>query len=1285
MDGSAASAGLSLQEVPLVYAQKDDDSMIRVRSKFHQTPPYTPPLRVESMAGGRLIGNANFVSYRAIGKQIFLWENTVYDGRPANSQPKSESGSAIAIQLPECAARNGVSIFESADKQVLSVCVVTCAKTVHRFCYKLEPQLSFADAAREEVAYAMTSIPLQTSITSVCWLDECNTVVGADNGSVVALNVGLSIFGHSASSFHEVPLTDHSVLQWVWNGLGLNNNKPQPILAIAPVPDTPNDPDSGATSDTLIVTLSADLVLRVWSYEQQSCLCNQNLRALLESDTVIAQASIRFVGASQRLLIHITSHQPVKTKEIVLFRGELNSRSLDLEVIRRFVVNVEPSVRLVDFTVDATKLYSVWRSASDDFVFVHPLALTGPKIVPGQVVGGMQTFSRRQLDEDNQCDATDLSLIDAYFLQRLFAADRFNEECIRTALGSGGVGPLRRQVADAIHREWLSQDKRHLKESHLVRIDVWKQFVQQCAKHWATENIPLGIAVSIAGSPVLLRRNHMSIFFPSTRSIVSTSPQVHELQTLVVPFFEGYPHSELEQSFHREWNIDIHVDLTAPSLLDTVRKSLHHGLLHTTEPGRALPHLLVRVAALLTGDAAAQIAGLDALVQQLTLFDPAASPNSEAPRDPTLDPVDMSMALHRMSAVVIHDMFTAACSVLYFLALLDDTQPTILAPSTLQHVASALVPRAVSILRTWTYYKWLFAQSSISNGRMVMQDFAQEEDFSRSRLGDAVLALLHSAYENPSLLSHLKETQRHDVLRVVVRFYLQRLGNEEGPEKINCTRLLGDALVADAANEQNNDEAYVAHCLERAVRCYVAVLSMEAAMPTSSSTILYDVTAHLKENIPRSQGRFLVSFLQASLAYARNDAMSEFVWYNLLKASLAEKLYHDALLALHRVVTVATDSEECIRHFVLHLCDAGRLDVITGFSWGAIEDRVEALLIWQAANTHANLTIKRPSQNSVVLHRLLYSFYVKRARYAHAARAMHTLFQRLQVDAFSLEVLRAQRDALLAASNVLKFLEPDHRWFVAHQHEEMQADDPLDVVTAADVDRDLVVVRGKLLLVPVSSMVLSQTSAPEVVSLLLKHLNPECMSAHIELAVAISRAHDLDVKVVVRAVSRDFAFSSGTERHLKQLLMHLHDKNLYLAAIDSLLDHHAAIPEWLRIDAVASGSLAGQAILSLYLKHGVLEESVELATRLIPSTNVSEAAFRDAVANGSQTWIPYTLLDDLLNACTHAIREEESRGNSSYVSTLKATTATLTQSLEGYFKYLKVLDTATAATRRHIQ
>ncbi len=342
--------------------------------------------------------------------------------------------------------------------------MVTCAKTVHRFCYKIDVNL-FANEGRDEVAFAMTSLPEQTTITAVCWLDECNVAIGADNGAMIAVNIGMShsILSSTAPSFHEVSLKDHhsatTPLQWVWGGLGLDkmDDRQQAILAMVPVPDDGMMPTHDVPHvndmkiDTYILTLSADYVLRLWSYKQQKCLVRQtiatelgirmdshhNHRSSRAEDHVHGIFAIRAQMSmivqdlnahehehsppyERRILLHVTSspqsynnvnnHDHYNHNDIVMLRGDISPQALDVDVARRFMVDVHkpttttttssssaslpsPSssaatiLQLVDFVVDGTNLYSVWRSSEvEDLVVVYPLAWTGPKIVLGHVV-----------------------------------------------------------------------------------------------------------------------------------------------------------------------------------------------------------------------------------------------------------------------------------------------------------------------------------------------------------------------------------------------------------------------------------------------------------------------------------------------------------------------------------------------------------------------------------------------------------------------------------------------------------------------------------------------------------------------------------------------------------------------------------------------------------------------------------------------------------------------------------------------------------------------------------
>ncbi|OQR93356.1 hypothetical protein THRCLA_08459, partial [Thraustotheca clavata] len=451
---------VTLQEVPLAYVEKESQALFRVRSKITHAPAHAPPSNVAGIGGGFVLQSNRFVSYRAIGKQVLLWESVVHDGKAEAPGEKA----SLSIQLPESVAPNGIRVFESLDKQYVSICVVTCAKTIHRFCYKIEANL-FASEGRDEVAFPMTSLPLHVAISAVCWLDECNVVIGADDGSMIAVNVGLSIFGHTQASYHEVALADHSGLKWLWGA-----RKKTSVLRIIPIPDQQND-----GTDTLVLSLTADAVIRVWSYEQLSCLSSQEIgEALgLEKDQVANAASIVFVpeeNSSHRLLIHTTS--PYTSNDIIMLRGDITAKSIELDIARHFVADIEPSVRLVDMAIDHSNIYAVWRSADKDYSVVYPLTLTGPKKVSGQHVASWTN------DDDDivPADLTETQQIDSFFFQRLLS--RYNEECLRQTLAILSNQPvdgvrLRRAFLDIVHGRWSLKDSKRA-DPIALRTAVWQ-------------------------------------------------------------------------------------------------------------------------------------------------------------------------------------------------------------------------------------------------------------------------------------------------------------------------------------------------------------------------------------------------------------------------------------------------------------------------------------------------------------------------------------------------------------------------------------------------------------------------------------------------------------------------------------------------------------------------------------------------------------------------------------------------------------------------------------------
>ncbi|OQR92211.1 hypothetical protein ACHHYP_03952 [Achlya hypogyna] len=1247
MGGSAVPA---LQEVPLAYVEKETDSVFRVRSKLQQVPAHAPPQRVESLGGGFVLQKTRFVSYRAIGKHVLLWENAIQDD--SNGLEKVTSGKAsLAIQLPESVAPHGVRVFESLDKQFVSICVVTCAKTVHRFCYKIESAL-FSSEGRDEVAFAMTSLPLQTAISAVCWLDECNVVVGGDDGAMVAINVGLSIFGHSHASFHEVALADHAGLQWIWGGFGLGAARAHAVVAIVPVPDTSSD-----NSDTLVLSVSADYVARLWSYEQLACLCSQALAPALglsaDADAAVA-ASMAFVD--NRVLLHATSAH--KATDIVLLRGDLSAKGINLDVARRFVIDQLPTnVRLVDFAVDDHRLFSVWRALHGDYVVQHPLALTGPKHVQGVVVGGLQAWTAKHATDDDALpkDVVDMQQIDSFYLHRLFVSGRFNDECLRQTLATLVAAPsatvdgprLRRALLDAVHRQWSLQETKGA-NPYTLRVTVWRHVLSVAAKHWATENVPLGfVACELLGSPVLLRRNHMSIFFPSPAAIVSPRPAaVAELHDAVLPFFAAFPMATYYASLQRQWQSDLDADVVAAVSIDDV---LQAGLLADTTAGRGAPTVCARTAAVLSGDAATQIAVLDALVAHVQLPE---TPSTPALASADVAATDLALALHRMGAVVVQELLAAAATSACLAAFLLDAQPSFLAPATVRHLESATLPSLLAAVTRWAGVHWLAGQTLPTTGGAVLQAFAAtqlDDVVVDSDLGAATMAFLHRVADTPTLVTFLESHRLHSVLRVVLR-------QREGADDARHTYLLGECLLIEGVGSAS------ALCFERAVCHFVRVVHLEGP------ALVVDITGLLKEHLPRGCEGHLVAFLQAALVDVNDDVTCEFMWYNLFKLYVADGAYEAAHGALQRLVALGTSGpslDECVRYFVLQLCDAGRLDVVCDFGWGEFEPQVEELLLWQAANTHAHVAVARSSQSAAALYRLLYSFYVARNRYVHAARAMYSLFLRLELEPFNPALLEVQRDALLAAANVLELVPADHKWFVSQAGLASDAgDSALAVVTAADVGKQLLLVRGKLAL-PGDAGEFGKLSAPEVVSLLLTHLSstPRTALQTIELATALASAFALDLKVVVRAVTRAWIAATVPESLLETVLVHLANPELSLAAVDTALSLRVAVPRWLReyILAASRPSGAGQKLLALLLQHGALEDALATADALVPATSgLSPDAFG---YKAESSWLPYALVDTLLESVAS-------------VESLQPQATAFTHKLETYFRYVKALDTA---------
>lgn len=605
------------------------------------------------------------------------------------------------------------------------------------------------------------------------------------------------------------------------------------------------------------------------------------------------------------------------------------------------------------------------------------------------------------------------------------------------------------------------------------------------------------------------------------------------------------------------------------------------------------------------------------------------------------------------------------------------------------------------------------------------------------------------------------KTERADAQHAAVQRAVQSIGE--------CLAREGHAAAASAALSAASDREVQAHarwCFEQAVRCFRIGLSSylsdhdePSRLDRAAERFVYDTIGLLKETAPRAHADLVLDFLwtvvtQALTRSGESDgALQTFVWVNVFKCSVERQRFRDAHVALmhtldasagldvggaaargreHAPLTTAT---ECVTYFVNELCRYGQLDLVCDLEWGALASDVETHLQWQAAN--ANVVSAADGSSSVdaavlTYHQLLYAYYMRRQEPANAAAAMHALYLRLRLAPLKARsALEAQRNALNTAQTALLALPAANRWIVRKYHGEellvsarssrVAAEStttksvdrlPLDIVTLADMTRDLAVLDGKLQLLHLGrcdeSVLLSTMDGDDVVALLVDAAIAVCeqstrttlakereSSLALELALAIAtKSASQRFSPITKSLARycvSVAHRVGIEslcwRLLEDVLAAL-DRDCeraslaqYEVAAATILDWHVKIvlPPWLvaRLGDRKGGNPSK--LLQLYLQHGLLRDALQLADAMVPDEllSESEARFQQRVAAQSAAlpWLPYTLFDALLDAVDTAVRAS----SSSSARALQDDAQQFRAKLTSYFKYIALLEDARAA------
>lgn len=677
----------------------------------------------------------------------------------------------------------------------------------------------------------------------------------------------------------------------------------------------------------------------------------------------------------------------------------------------------------------------------------------------------------------------------------------------------------------------------------------------------------------------------------------------------------------------------------------------------------------------------------------------------------------------------------------------------------------------------------LNASAALKRARTVLQiALANNSNAVRSEEAQSVLGaftrevLRVVAQPSEPLVRFLQKRKQFALLRAMLSCSLSDVSlhtlkyespDQGGPEVHRLVRAIGECLAREglvAAHAGGDTASTHAHwCFQQATRCLSICLSAflldhdDARADQAAERFIYDTVGLLKETVPRGFFAYTLEFLWAVVAHALPRAgdsdsapLQTFVWVNVFKFSVEERRFRDAHLALMHTLDVSSaalahmnddsadgatatattttlsTSAECVTYLVKELCQYGHLDLICELQWGALEPNVEAHLAWQAAN--ANVVAKDGSVDPSVVrfHHLLFAFYARNHQPANAAAAMHALFLRLQLapTTTSTASLRAQRDALLAASNALLALPLANRWLVRKFHaEELPRRDnsaaadrvPLNIVTSHDIARELAVLDGKMQLLHLGrsadSALLSAMDGDDVVALLVDAALACCdrtywtaRTKQQESAVAVELARDIatksamDYSKITKSIARycvSVAHATGFDSLCWQLL---HD---FLRALDSdsdkdcaLTQYHVAaatilewkvklvLPSWLyaRLAHRTSGNPAK--LLRLFLTHGLLLDALTLADAMVPDEllSESESGFRQRVdaPSASLPWLPYNLFDALLDSVDAVVRTGTGHRSNNNME-LRGRVTQFKEKLTSYFKYVALLEEARAA------
>ncbi|XP_029379630.1 nuclear pore complex protein Nup160 isoform X2 [Echeneis naucrates] len=568
----------------------------------------------------------------------------------------------------------------------------------------------------------------------------------------------------------------------------------------------------------------------------------------------------------------------------------------------------------------------------------------------------------------------------------------------------------------------------------------------------------------------------------------------------------------------------------------------------------------------------------------------------------------------------------------------------------------------------------LFYQTS-ARRIIVSQFFSQQHSSSLlvwSHMISTVVTLLaqllwpsNPGFQFPEcLMANCQYTQLQEYVRLVGPWCQVNIGS--------CRFMLGQCYLANGEGQ-------------KALQCF-----QEAATEVEKEEFLMRLTGSEEEEaaaIPRLQyynkvlrlledvglPELVIQLASLALTEAVSDVSSQAaLWTRIFKHHL--DLGHNS--EAYEALTQNPDSSmqlDCLRQLVVVLCERSQLQDLVQFPYVNLHDEVVSIIESRARG------LDLLAHN---YYELLYAFHINRHNYRKAGTVMFELAMRLGREVRTRVGLQKQVNCFLAALNCLRLIRPEYAWIVQpatgatyerpgaspkRNSDGEFSSEPVkrqvEILELKDLEKEYFLSRSRLTLAqhhPPSAAIAGSVSAEEMVSLLVQ-------SGLFDSALSLCQTFSLSLNLVFEGLafkcirlqfggeeSQNEAWSwladnqlssvvntkesSATDEAWRLLALYLDrfpaaNGEHHRCVIHKLLSHGIPLPDWL---VKSYKAMDAASLLRLYLNFDLLEAAAELVLEYIDALLGRGHQYfgieRPLSATGSSAWLPYTSIDQLLQA-----------------------------------------------------